>query len=312
MSNRRAINKAIKMMKSGQYSLEDLGIEIKDVIQIVREGYCIKDQYDIPSGKRVYYITPRDDMAYTIISRMTEEEQELKLLQISDLHAGSQKFDEEGLRRTLQKAKEKGVEYVHISGDLLDGHRMYRGQEIETHFNTAEMQVELLLSIFSDYDFKYIASEGNHDESFRKDGSYDPLKMLETKMQIRGKQFTYLQAYEGNIVHCGVVFRLIHLAGGNSRSKSYKTQIFIANTLETAGNDCILGKEKFNIRSIQAGHFHTFYSFSMSGIDASTPGNFKFDNNYTKRMGITGITGGIYKKYTFKKGQIVSLVQEYI
>lgn len=312
MSGQRVIKRAIKLMKEGQYTLEELGINKKDLIEIRRLGHCVKQQYDIPSDRFVYYITPRGDMAYTIISQMTDEEQELDLLQISDLHAGNEKFDEAGLRRTLESARERNVEYVHISGDSIDGHNMYRGQEKEVVFGTAEMQVDYLASILQDYDFKYIVSMGNHDESFCKDGSYDPLKVLEKEMVSAGKKFTYLQAYEGNIVHCGVVFRLIHLSGGNSRSKSYKTQIFIANTLETAGNDCILGKEKYNIRSIQAGHFHILYSFSMSGIDAATPGNFKFDSNYTKRMGITGRTGGIYKKFAFKNGQIISLVQEYI
>ncbi|MDO5557046.1 MAG: metallophosphoesterase [Clostridia bacterium] len=307
-----ALNKAIKKMKKGQYTLQELGLTEED-INVLSNNYNIKNQYDIIKNKRVYYIVEKDDLAYIVISGMEKNKrQEIKIMQLGDIHAGNKFFDAEGLRRTLKTAVDKGVKYVHIAGDLIDGHNMFRGQNFELDEITAEGQINLLINIFLDYDLYYIATKGNHDNSFCIDGSYNPLKVLELRMIEKGGHFTYLDSYEGNIVHCGVIFRLIHLAGANSRSKSYKVQTFIDNTLESSGNDCILGDKQYNIRSVQAGHFHTLYSFCIYGIDAGTTGNFKYDSGYVTRMGTKVTTGSIYKRFVFKNGQIIEEEQEYI
>lgn len=313
MANQRTINRAINKMRKGQYSLEELNLTENEIYILIKRGYNIKNQYDIPTKRRVYYIVEQDDMAYTIISKMKKnQDQEIKIMQLADLHAGSKFFDEKSLRRTLQVAVDRGVEYVHIAGDLMDGHNMFRGQNLELAEGTAEGQINILLSILLDYDLCYIATKGNHDESFITDGNYNPLKILEMRMIRNGGQFTYLDSYEGNIVHCGVIFRLIHLAGGNSRSKSYKVQSFIDNTLESYGNDCMLGNEQYNIRSVQAGHFHTLYSFCIYGMDAGTTGNFKYDGGFVGRKGIKVTTGSIFKRFIFRNGQIILQEQEYI
>ena len=304
------INKAIKLMKVNQLTLTQLGITEEHIRVIKLLGNRVKYHYNPIIKDFVYYIITKDDMAYIKISESTDKEQELKLLEISDIHAGCDKFDYEGLDKTLKEAVKRGIQYVHISGDLIDGHKVYKGHERVLTYPTAESQIDLILEIFCKYDLWYIVSKGNHDDSFSVDGSQDPIRMLELKMAYKGKKFTYLEAYEANIVHAGVVFRLVHLAKGGARSKTYKGQIYLTNVFDSSLNDVELGDKKYNLRSVQAGHYHIRNTFKVGGVDIIMPGNFQRDGDLTKRMGIAGKTGGIMRTLVIYKGQIIDEIQE--
>lgn len=294
-----------KLMLSGQYTLDELGISPKDVIEIKNLEDNVKSHFDPRKNDYVYYITPRDDMAYIIVSEASEETKTLKILEMSDIHTGCKTFDEEKLRKYLERAVQNDVEFVHIAGDLFDGNGVYRGQDKNLRYHSAEEQVDKLYSILCEYDLWYIATLGNHDESFCSRGGVNPVYLLEQKMARNGKRFTYLNSYEGNVVHCGVVFRLIHLRGNMSRSKSYAPQRYLGNMLRSNMNNVLLGGKKYNIRSITAGHFHVQYSLNQAGIFSIMPGNFQNDADFTKRMGITGTTGAAFVTVTIKDQKII-------
>ncbi len=300
-------SKVIKKMEKEQLTLKQLRITTEDIICLKDMGYNIKEQYDPRVGDYTYYIVQSGDTAYIKISDLAKkgEEVKLKLLEISDLHTGCRNFDKIGLDKTLLEAQKRGVEYVHISGDLIDGFGVYRGQENNLKNNKAIEQVNELISILEKYNFWYIASMGNHDQSFCMKGGLDPIKYLEAKMAKKGKRFTYLNAYEGNIIHAGIVFRLIHLQGGAARAASYKVQVYLSRVFESNLNDVYLGGKTYNLRSIQAGHFHTTYALSMSGVTIIMPGNFQHDGDLEKRMGITGKTGGVFRELTIVDDKIV-------
>lgn len=293
-------SKIIKKLMKNQSTLSQLMLTMSDIVTLKKLGYKIKDQYDPRVKDYVYYIVPTGDTAYIKISEGIKQTESVKLnlLEISDLHCGCANFDGKGLDRTLKEAQKRGVEYVHISGDLIDGFGVYRGQENNLRSNKAIEQANELISILEKYDFWYIASMGNHDQSFCMRGGLDPIKYIEAKMAIRGKKFTYLDAYEANIVHYGIVFRLVHLMGAAARAASYKPQVYLSRVYESGLNDVYIGGKCYNLRSIQAGHFHIRYALSMSGITIIMPGNFQFDGDLEKRMGITGKTGGVFRELT--------------
>lgn len=302
----RNYSKVVEKMKKEQLTLKQLRLTLEDIIYLRDIGYTIKDQYDPRQGDYVYYIVTSGDTAYIKISDTPAKNKEtvLKLLEISDLHTGCRNFDKAGLDKTLQEAKLRGVEYVHISGDLLDGYGVYRGHENNLKNNKAIEQVNELMSVLEKYDFWYIVSMGNHDQSFCMRGGLDPIKYLEAKMAKKGKRFTYLNAYEGNIIHAGIVFRMIHLQGGAARAASYKVQVYLSRVFESNLNDVSIGGKIYNLRSIQAGHFHTFYALSMSGVTIIMPGNFQHDGDLEKRMGISGKTGGVFRELTIVDNKI--------
>lgn len=238
-------DKVIEKMEKNQLTLKELGLTMEDIIYIKNRGKKVKYQYDPRVKDYVYYIVEKD-MAYIKISEKPKkgETVELKLLEISDIHAGCRNFDRQGLDKVLKKAEEIGVEYVHISGDLFDGNGVYRGQENNLRYAIADEQVDELLSILEKYNFWYIASLGNHDQSFCMRGGLNPIKNLEMKMAMRGKRFTYLDGYAGDIVHAGIIFRLVHLNGGAAKSDSYKLQNYIDNLMKGNLNDVELGRKK--------------------------------------------------------------------
>jgi len=238
-------SKIIEKMKKEQLTLEQLKLTMEDIIYLIDIGYNIKEQYDPRVEEYVYYIVSSGDTAYIKISEHPKkgETVKLKLLEISDIHAGCRNFDKQGLDKTLKEAQNRGVEFVHISGDLLDGFGVYRGQENNLKSNKAIEQVNELVSVLEKYDFWYIASMGNHDQSFCMRGGLDPIKYLEARMAKNHKRFTYLNAYEGNIIHAGIVFRLIHLSGGAARAASYKPQTYLARVFESNLNDVEIGRK---------------------------------------------------------------------
>ncbi len=160
-------NQIVKKMEKMQLTLKQLKINTDDIVFLRNAGYKIKDQYDPRVGDYVYYIV-KEDTAYIKISDGIKngKEVKLKLLEISDIHCGCENFDKQGLDKTLNEAKNRGVEYVHISGDLIDGYGVYRGQEKNLKNNRAIEQIENLMSVLEKYDFWYIATTGNHDQSF--------------------------------------------------------------------------------------------------------------------------------------------------
>ena len=161
-------SKVIEKMKKKQLTLKQLKMTLEDINYLRDIGYNIKEQYDPRVEDYVYYIIPYGDTAYIKISDSLKQNEKVKLnlLEISDLHCGCRNFDKQGLDKTLLEAKKRGVEYVHISGDLIDGFGVYRGQENNLKLNKAIEQVNELMSILEKYDFWYIASRGNHDQSF--------------------------------------------------------------------------------------------------------------------------------------------------
>lgn len=303
--NKRIYDKACKMMTEGQHTLSELGLLPKDIITIKNMENNVKMHYDPRIEDYVYYIVPRDDMAYIVVSDVSHEAKTIKLLEMSDIHCGCKTFAENNLRSYLSKATKYGVEYVHIAGDLFDGNGVYRGHDKNLRYHSAEEQVEKLYSILCEYDLWYIATLGNHDESFCMNGGVNPVRLLERRMAGSGKRFTYLNAFEGNVVHAGIVFRLIHLKGQMSKSKSYAPQRYLGNVLRSNFNNVILGGKEYNIRSINAGHFHVQYSLNLAGIFSVMPGNFQYDADYTKRMGITGTTGAAFVTVTIQDEKII-------
>ena len=145
----KSYNKVIENMKSKQLTLNQLGITTEDIVNLRDLGYNIKEQYDPRVKDYVYYIVTSGDMAYIKISKplKKDEVKKLKLLEISDMHAGCRNFDKKGLDKTLQEAKKRGVEFVHISGDLIDGYGVYKGQENNLKQNKAIEQVNEVMAI---------------------------------------------------------------------------------------------------------------------------------------------------------------------
>jgi hypothetical protein len=282
-------SKLAKRLQKEHCTLEQLGISMAEIRQMRDAGYRIIGQNS--SKGRVYYIPQGSENASVFISGASKEPQRVKWLEISDTHAGSIHFDDVGLRSVLQKGIDEGYEEVHFSGDLCDGHKLYRGHLNNLRYWRCEDQAACLTEILMDYGFRYYACKGNHDAGFEKVGSVNPIYIIEQMMREEGKEFIYLDGMAGDLIICGVLVRMVHLDGGKAYAKSYPGQTYIRNLFDSHGEEVWIKGNKYRTRFLQFGHFHSDIQYESAGIYCTHPGNFQFANDYTIRKGLVGEQG---------------------
>lgn len=160
MKNKKTMDKKslIKKLMKGYWTLEQLGITKGDVRALRDEGFRVQCQR--VGNERVYYLIDHHEMVNAIISTSTAREK-FRWLELSDIHAGSKQFDEQGLRFVLKRALDDGIKDVHLSGDLTDGIAIYHGHLTNLRYWTMEEQAMLLAEILSEFPFRYFACHGN-------------------------------------------------------------------------------------------------------------------------------------------------------
>lgn len=149
---------------------------------------------------------------------------------IGDTHFGSLFEATDQLRAFYRTCEMEGVRIVLHAGDVLDGHRIYKGHEYELHKSGWEAQSDWFAEIAPGRDEKittyFIA--GNHDSSFRKAAGLNVGRAL--------------QALRPDWIHVGqdygrIEFRtsegrpwrvlLVHPDGGTPYAISYRAQNII-------------------------------------------------------------------------------------
>lgn len=288
MLDKKLTKVAAKMAKA-HLTLAELGITLSEIREMKDKGYHVLAQQQ-PGRGRVYYIGNPEEAPYVYHSGK-KGNQEYKWVELSDTHAGGKQFDSMGLRECLQRAVDEGFEDVHHSGDLHDGRYVYKGQEQNLKYFTADDQAQCLAEVLMDYPLNYFAIMGNHDEAFEKHGSPNPVGRLEEIMNREDKHFVYLNSMAGDIIIGGVVKRMVHLDGGGAYAKSYPGQIYLRNLFDSRGEDVWVRGNKYRLRFGQFGHFHSNITYESNGMWCTHPGNFQFPSSFTIRRGLVGDQG---------------------
>lgn len=97
---------------------------------------------------------------------------------VSDTQFGSLYARTDALKRFYELCGEHGIKTILHGGDVLDGHKMYRGQEFEQHALGYQAQLECFLERRPDTDIKTHFIIGNHDTSYKKQSSIISFSML--------------------------------------------------------------------------------------------------------------------------------------
>ncbi len=290
--------------------MAELGITNTTIRELKDAGYQVKNQ-ETPRG-RVYYIIHELENASYFVSGAPKAATTFKWVEVSDIHAGSTYFDEQGFRYVLKKAQDAGFEDVHISGDLVDGYGVYRGQMANLRYWKAEDQADFLYSILAEFPFNYYASKGNHDYSFEMHGSPNPIALIELKMKEAGKFFTFLNSYAGDLIIGGVLKRMVHLSGGKAYAKSYPAQVYLRNLSGAGRGYAYVGGNKYPIRFVQFGHFHTMVEFMDSGIYCTHPGNYQFPTDLTVRLGLVGDQGSLFTECIIGDNRVLEYTSKFV
>ncbi|VVB83876.1 DNA polymerase II small subunit [uncultured archaeon] len=292
-----------------RYCLEELKIKKKDIEELKKRGYNVKS--DTIENISYYWIKMMDTENHYIFSPKNPQETEVRWAEVSDIHAGAKTFDSRGLRWFLNEIKNRGIKYIHNSGDTVDGKHVYPGQSNYLKYYSEEDQVKCLADIIGEFesDFKWIVIDGNHDMSWIKEGAPSPNKLLADKV----KNVIYLpgagadKVVRGDIIIEGVMKRMIHPWSNSSRgvyAKSYPSQIYLRNVMENGTQFEIKGKKYF-MRLLQVGHYHTDMLFQTFGVHVTHPLSFQKPNDFTEGKGLVGPRGGRITELKIKNGEII-------
>jgi predicted transcriptional regulator/predicted phosphodiesterase len=148
---------------------------------------------------------------------------------VSDTQLGSRYQQLTLLRTTYQIFEEEKVDFVINPGDLVDGIKMYRGQEQETFLHGADEQKIYAINNYPhSKNFKTYIIAGNHDLIFKKIAGYNIVESICAERDDL--------VYKGEIgCHTfkvkNLTFDVLHPTGGVPYAKSYRLQKVIEGAL---------------------------------------------------------------------------------
>ena len=191
-------------------------------------------------------------------------------------------------------AAAEGCEAVYHTGDILDGHRVYRGQEFELRDVGLDAQIDRLASIqLANVPTRFIT--GNHDQSFKTAAGVHVGKAIEAaarNWEFLGEE----QARVEWVTPAGKFsLMLLHPGGGSSYALSYRPQKIV----ESLG-----GGTKPDMIGI--GHYHKAEMMpSYRNVCAIQTGTFQRQTPFMARQGLAAHVGGWIVDVTVGNGHNV-------
>jgi hypothetical protein len=201
---------------------------------------------------------------------------------LGDIHVGSLYFAGAQLQSFYEQATERGVTDFYCSGDVLDGHKVYRGQEFELRDIGIDQQINRLVEVAPMIGTTYFIT-GNHDGSFKTAAGVPVGKMIQAALP-HWKFIGEEQARVEWQVKGRAPYRLmlIHPGGGSSYAISYRAQK-ITESLEGGTKPDLLG----------IGHYHKADMIpSYRNVSVFQTGTFQFQTPFMARQGLQAHVGG--------------------
>lgn len=215
-----------------------------------------------------------------------------KFAVVSDTHLNSKYCQLNALIDFYKMAKEEGCELVLHAGDIIDGERIYKGQEQEIINIGFEKQIEYLNSNYPD-DLPTYFICGNHDLGYHKLCGVNVGEIISSLNQ----NLIFLSDDEGDLELNNVWIRLWHGCGSGAYALSYKTQKYI--------NELPPGQKP---RILLVGHWHQYNHIFYRNVDAFLCGSFQGYTRLTKRLGVHPVICGLILTMEIdSKGQLIGL-----
>lgn len=196
-------------------------------------------------------------------------------------HFGSLYCNERALEAFYEHVADLGISTVYHGGDVLDGHRVYRGQEFELRDVGLDQQVERFKR-FKAHGLKTKFITGNHDQSFKTLAGVPVGKIM---AEARG-DFEFLGEEQARVMFKTSAgeyeLMLIHPGGGSSYALSYRPQK-IVESLE--------GGTKPDMLAIA--HYHKAeFMPSYRNVATIQTGTFQNQTPFMARQGLAAHVGG--------------------
>lgn len=223
----------------------------------------------------------------------------VKIGLIGDTQLGSL-YERQDINECLYKIFEKeGINHVYHTGDLIDGDKVYRGQEYELAYHGIDEQVKHCIDTYP-YRKNIVTHfiTGNHDLSFHKSVGADVGQIISAKR----KDMIYLGREEVDIDMQGVMLRLAHPGKGTSYAISYQIQKMI---------ESLTGGTKPNLLAV--GHFHKAEILPLlRNIVAIQTGCTQSQTPFMRRMSLSAHLGGWILEFWVNKKEVVRIKSEFI
>lgn len=206
---------------------------------------------------------------------------------VSDTQIGSKFQQITHLDTFYQVCEACGVTTVFHCGDILDGEKVYKGQEYELFLHGADAQVDYCVKNYPSIEgiTTYFIC-GNHDESLWKHGGIDIGKRISEKR----KDMVY-KGFHGAFFGTDSIENLIYLhhgAGGISYARSYRLQKLIEQIAPER-------KPYFLLE----GHFHvSCYLPAYRNVGALLLPCFQSQTPYLTRKGLYPEIGGVIMSFS--------------
>lgn len=140
---------------------------------------------------------------------------------ISCTHIGSKYQQMTHLTSFYEECERQGANLVLHCGDLVDGEKIYRGQEYELFLHGADAQVDYVINNYPKVNgIKTKVILGNHDESFWSNSGINVVKKICEKRE----DMEYLGDYLAYLQMANISVGIMHAGGGVAYARSYKPQ----------------------------------------------------------------------------------------
>ena len=144
-------------------------------------------------------------------------QRKIKFGLVSDTHLGSMFEELEFLKFAYKIFKREKIANVYHAGDIIEGGKIYRGQEYETKYHGVDEQVDHCVKEYPQIEgITTYFIDGNHTLSFHNDAGVDVGEII----SLYRKDLVYVGKEEANIElenksgRC--ILRLVHPGGGTA------------------------------------------------------------------------------------------------
>lgn len=221
---------------------------------------------------------------------------------ISDTHLGSMYEELEFLKFAYKIFQKEKITNVYHAGDIIEGGKIYRGQEYEIRYHGVDEQVEHCVREYPQIDgITTYFIDGNHTLSFYNDAGVDVGSIISG---IR-KDLVYVGKEEADITiqakSGSCKLRLVHPGGGTAYAISYTVQKYI---------NSLTGGEKPNIIGI--GHFHKTEYLFFRNVHAFQAGCFQAQTPFMRRKRTPAMVGFWIIDVVIKDNSVIRCRGEWI
>lgn len=218
---------------------------------------------------------------------------------ISCTHIGSKYQQLTHLHTFYNVCKKRGVDTILHCGDLIDGEKIYRGQEYELFLHGADAQRDYAISNYPK--IKGIQTKvilGNHDESFYRTSGLNIVKAISESRD----DIDYLGDYLAYIDMAGIKVAIMHSGGGVAYSRSYKPQKIVEQLAPEAKPHMLF-----------IGHWHVAcYIPHYRNCETYSIGSFQAQTPFLTRLGLFPNIGGVIVEVVTDSTGIKSVKSEWV